>query len=80
MIVEVGDRSPAAVVAAASAADDAPRGLDFLLDRNRLHVALSRARAAVFVVGSPELMDAAPSTIRTIEAASDPCTIAADPR
>ena len=63
---------------AASSADDAPRGLDFLLDRNRLNVALSRARAAVFVVGSPELMDAAPSTIRAIEAANDLCIIAAD--
>ena len=61
---------------AASSADDAPRGLDFLLDRNRLNVALSRARAAVFVVGSPELMNAAPSTIRAIEAANDLCVIA----
>ncbi|MFO7960823.1 MAG: TM0106 family RecB-like putative nuclease [Nitriliruptoraceae bacterium] len=63
---------------AASSADDAPRGLDFLLDRNRLNVALSRARAAVFVVGSPELMDASPSTIRAIEAANDLSVIASD--
>ena len=56
---------------AARSAETAPRGLDFLLDRNRLNVALSRARAAVFVVGSPQLMNAAPTTIRTIEAAND---------
>ena len=61
---------------AASSADDAPRGLDFLLDRNRLNVALSRARAAVLVVGSPALMDAAPLTIRTIEVANDLCRVA----
>jgi uncharacterized protein len=40
---------------AASSALDAPRGLDFLLDRNRLNVALSRAKANCFVVYSPEI-------------------------
>jgi len=39
-----------------SSADDAPRGLEFLLSANRLNVATSRARCAVVVVGSPRLM------------------------
>jgi hypothetical protein len=38
---------------AASSALDAPRGLDFLLDRNRLNVAVSRAKANCFLVYSP---------------------------
>jgi uncharacterized protein len=38
---------------AASSALDAPRGLDFLLDRNRLNVALSRAKANCYLVYSP---------------------------
>ena len=40
---------------AASSALDAPRGLDFLLDRNRLNVALSRAKANCYLVYSPHL-------------------------
>jgi uncharacterized protein len=40
---------------AASSALDAPRGLDFLLDRNRLNVALSRAKANCYLIYSPML-------------------------
>jgi uncharacterized protein len=40
---------------AASSALDAPRGLDFLLDRNRLNVAISRAKANCYLVYSPLL-------------------------
>jgi uncharacterized protein len=40
---------------AASTAEDAPRGLEFLLDRNRLNVALSRAKSNSYLVHSPVL-------------------------
>lgn len=40
---------------AASTADDAPRGTDFLFDLHRLNVATSRARCLAIVVASPEL-------------------------
>lgn len=40
---------------AASSAEDAPRGLEFLLDRNRLNVALSRAKTNSYLVYSPGL-------------------------
>ena len=40
---------------AASSALDAPRGLDFLLDRNRLNVAISRAKANCYLICSPML-------------------------
>ena len=49
---------------AASSALDAPRGLDFLLDRNRLNVALSRAKANCYLVYSPKLLK---SRFRSIE-------------
>ena len=49
---------------AASSALDAPRGLDFLLDRNRLNVALSRAKANCYLVYSPLLTK---SRFRNIE-------------
>ncbi|MEY4994067.1 MAG: hypothetical protein RIS82_1189, partial [Actinomycetota bacterium] len=41
---------------AASSAEDAPRGLEFLLDRNRLNVALSRAKTNSYLVYSPTLL------------------------
>lgn len=40
---------------AASSAEDVPRGLDFLLSRNRLNVAISRAKWAAYVLYSPAL-------------------------
>ncbi|WP_439379798.1 TM0106 family RecB-like putative nuclease [Amycolatopsis lexingtonensis] len=47
-----------------SSAVDLPRGLDFLLSRNRLNVALSRAQALAILVCSPRLVEA---DIRTVE-------------
>jgi uncharacterized protein len=38
--------------------DDAPRGLGFLLSRNRLNVAISRTQAFALIVGSVRLGDA----------------------
>lgn len=35
--------------------DDVPRGLDFLFSKNRLNVAVSRAKCLALVVGSPAL-------------------------
>ena len=39
----------------ASEGNSAPRGLEFLFDRNRLNVAISRAQVLAVVVGSPRL-------------------------
>ncbi|MGC5048436.1 TM0106 family RecB-like putative nuclease [Micrococcus porci] len=47
---------------AASSAQDVPRGLDFLLNRNRLNVSLSRGQWAAYLVHSPALADALPTT------------------
>ncbi|MFG6402072.1 TM0106 family RecB-like putative nuclease [Microbacterium sp. P04] len=47
---------------AASAGRDAPRGLEFLLLRNRLNVGLSRAMQAAYLVYSPGLLDDLPRT------------------
>lgn len=42
---------------ASSSADEAPRGIDFLFSRNRLNVALSRARCLSVIFCSPALLD-----------------------
>jgi uncharacterized protein len=41
---------------ASSGAEEAPRGMEFLYSRNRLNVAVSRARALSVIVGSPALL------------------------
>jgi uncharacterized protein len=56
---------------ASSSADDAPRDLAFLYSRNRLNVAVSRARAVAAVIASPTLLDVAcrtPEQMRLLNA------------
>jgi predicted RecB family nuclease len=40
-----------------SSGEDVPRGLEFLLSRNRLNVAISRARCLAYLVCSPKLLE-----------------------
>jgi predicted RecB family nuclease len=54
-----GQEAPVVIATmTSSSAVDLPRGLDFLLSRNRLNVALSRAQALAVVVCSPRLVEA----------------------
>ncbi|GAA4284218.1 TM0106 family RecB-like putative nuclease [Brevibacterium daeguense] len=53
-----------------SAASEVPRGLDFLFSRNRLNVAISRAQCAAFLVQSPQLELAVPSSVKTLDLVS----------
>jgi superfamily I DNA and/or RNA helicase len=58
-----GQEAAVAIVSlAASSAAEVPRGLSFLLSRNRLNVAISRAQWAAFLVYSPGLTDSLPTT------------------
>ena len=47
---------------AASSIDDVPRGMSFLINRNRVNVAISRAKYAAYIVRSPQLTDYLPSS------------------
>ncbi|RUQ43683.1 TM0106 family RecB-like putative nuclease [Micrococcus sp. HSID17228] len=47
---------------AASSPQEVPRGLDFLLNRNRLNVSISRGQWAAYLVHSPALADALPTS------------------
>jgi uncharacterized protein len=56
-----GQEAPVAIVSmTASSALDVPRGIDFLLLRNRINVAISRAKWAAYLVHSPALRDFLP--------------------
>jgi uncharacterized protein len=51
-----GQEAPVVIVSmAASSADAAPRGIEFLFSKNRLNVAISRAQILAIVVASPRL-------------------------
>lgn len=58
-----GQEAAIAIVSlAASSADDVPRGLGFLIMKNRLNVAISRAKWAAYLVFSPALTEGLPVT------------------
>ncbi|CAM3616859.1 TM0106 family RecB-like putative nuclease [Micrococcus flavus] len=57
-----GREAPVAILTmAASSPQEVPRGLDFLLNRNRLNVSISRGKWACYLVHSPALADALPA-------------------
>jgi superfamily I DNA and/or RNA helicase len=61
---------------AASSAEDAPRGMEFLYNLNRFNVATSRARCLCIVVASPALFEPDCRTPRQIELANALCRYA----
>ena len=58
---------------ASSSGDDVPRGLEFLFSRNRLNVAVSRARCLPYVVASPRLLEASCKTVEQMRLANALC-------
>ncbi|MDQ2761461.1 MAG: TM0106 family RecB-like putative nuclease [Actinomycetota bacterium] len=56
-----------------SSGADAPRGLDFLFDRNRLNVAVSRAQSLAILVYSPQLLDSPCPTIEAMALVDGVC-------
>jgi predicted RecB family nuclease len=58
---------------ASSSADDAPRGIDFLFSRNRLNVALSRARCLSVIFCSPALLDAVCADLKRMRLVNTVC-------
>jgi uncharacterized protein len=58
---------------ASSSAEDVPRGLDFLFSRNRLNVAISRAKCLAYLVASPRLLEANCRTVEQMRLANALC-------
>ena len=62
-----GQEAPVVIYSmATSRPEDAPRGMEFLYNLNRLNVATSRARCAAIVVASPKLLEPACRTPRPV--------------
>ena len=73
-----GQEAPVAIHSlTASDGDRAPRGLDFLLDPNRLNVAISRAQCLSIVVGSPQLATGISNSIANVQRLSRLCSLMA---
>ncbi len=58
---------------ASSSGEDIPRGLEFLLSRNRLNVAISRAQCLAYLVCSPRLLEVNARTIDQMRLANALC-------
>jgi superfamily I DNA and/or RNA helicase len=58
---------------ATSSGEDIPRGLDFLFSRNRLNVAISRAKAMAVLVCSPRLLETRCRTVEQMRLANGLC-------
>ena len=60
---------------ASSSGQDVPRGLDFLFSRNRLNVAISRARCLAYLVCSPRLLEVNARTVEQMRLANSVCRL-----
>ena len=69
-----GLETPAVIYSlAASSEEEAPRGVEFLLDLHRLNVATGRARCGVVVGGSPSILEVEGRSPRTIRLLNGLC-------
>jgi uncharacterized protein len=58
---------------ATSSGDDLPRNIEFLYSRNRLNVAISRARCLAVLYASPRLLEVPCQTVRQMELVNGLC-------
>jgi uncharacterized protein len=56
-----------------SSGDDLPRQIEFLYSRNRLNVAISRARCLAVIIASPRLLETSCSTIEQLRLVNALC-------
>lgn len=72
-----GQEAPVCLVSmTASSGDEMPRGMEFLLSRERINVAVSRAQALALVFGSPRLLDANCTTVEQMSLVNTLCALA----
>ncbi|MBI1746482.1 MAG: TM0106 family RecB-like putative nuclease [Acidobacteria bacterium] len=72
-----GQEAPVVIVSmCASSMEESLRGVEFLLSRHRINVAVSRAQALAIIVGSPALMTGRCNTVEQMELANLYCWLA----
>jgi uncharacterized protein len=66
-----GQEAPVVIISmAVSNPEEAPRGIDFIFDLNRLNVAISRAKALAIIVASPHLKNSSISHVAQMKKVS----------
>jgi uncharacterized protein len=60
---------------ATSSGDDLPRQIEFLYSRNRLNVAISRARCLAVIFASPRLLEIPCSTVEQMKLVNTLCWV-----
>ena len=71
-----GQEAPVAIVSmTASSAEETSRGIEFLLSRERLNVAVSRGKALSLVFFSPQLLQTACSTVEQMRLVNTLCAL-----
>ncbi|TDD70262.1 TM0106 family RecB-like putative nuclease [Jiangella aurantiaca] len=71
-----GQEAPVVIVSlTTSSAADAPRGVDFVANRNRLNVAVSRSRSLAVLVGSPALLSAPVRSLDQVQGVNTLCRL-----
>jgi len=69
-----GQEAPVVLISTAtSSGDDLPRQIEFLYSRNRLNVAISRAKCLPVIVASPRLLETSCSTIEQMRLVNALC-------
>ena len=73
-----GQEAPVVLISmATSSGDDIPRNLEFLFSRNRLNLAISRARGLAAIFASPKLLEIPCSTIEQMRLVNTFCWVKA---
>ena len=73
-----GQEAPVVLVSmTTSSADDMPRNMEFLYSRNRLNVAISRARSLAVVVANPRLLEAPCARVEQMRLVNTLCFVRA---
>jgi uncharacterized protein len=74
-----GQEAPVVIVSMCSSADEfGSRGLEFLLDKNRMNVAISRAQTLAIVVGDPRIATTQAATVEQMEKLNLFCKLVQD--
>ncbi len=76
-----GQEAEAVIISmATSSGEDLPRNIDFLFSKNRLNVAISRAKCLAIVVASPKLLSVSCRTPEQIALVNTLCRVHHDYR
>ena len=71
-----GQEAPVCIVSmTASSAEESPRGMEFLFSRNRINVAVSRAKGLALVFGAPRLREAKCETVEQMRLVNTLCAL-----